>query len=80
MLFMRKEDKKYFIYTSIKVLQKDIQETNNNSYLQGKVNKSCCTRSKEVLRPMRSHHKDTGASFKGFPLANLRQFEYKKEQ
>lgn len=34
---------------------------------------------KEALRPRESHHKNTGASFKGFPLANLRQFEYKKE-
>lgn len=34
---------------------------------------------KEALRPRGNHHKNTGASFKGFPLANLRQFEHKKE-
>lgn len=27
----------------------------------------------------RKLQKDTGANFKGFPLANLRQFEYEKE-
>lgn len=63
LLSVGKEEKKYFIYASIKVVQKEIQETIKNGYLQGK------------LRPMGSMSQGHRSQSEWFPTG---KFEYQK--
>lgn len=64
--FVGKEEKKYFTMLALysrRIYKKPIKMVIFKVNLKNRV----VAEGKEALRPRGSHHKDTGASFKGFP-------------
>lgn len=82
LLFVGKE-KIYFVFVVLKYSRRKYRNPpKKKHWLSLRLNlkkKSCCMKRKGSPKTNRKLQKDTGANFKGFPLANLRQFEYEKE-